>query len=183
MTWTDERLKIAAALWKDGCSAAVIAAKLGGISRNGVLGKMNRCRDLFPKRGGKYERRSGRVPKDIASEAMRPRKRVSARPPRSQKPNVEIAPAEPVEILSAILSPKPNGQRPFPHRGMVLDGGAPEGVPFVNLTRWQCGWPLVEFEDADGPDMPCCGRRRRGVDAPTSPYCAEHTAIARGEGR
>lgn len=40
--WTDERIARAKELWVDGKSAAVIAAELGGVTRNAVLGKINR---------------------------------------------------------------------------------------------------------------------------------------------
>ena len=40
--WTDERIALAAKLWKEGQSATDIAARLGGVSRNAVLGILHR---------------------------------------------------------------------------------------------------------------------------------------------
>ena len=42
MTWTDERVEQLKKLWSDGLSASQIAAELGGITRNAVIGKVHR---------------------------------------------------------------------------------------------------------------------------------------------
>ena len=42
MTWTDERVETLKKLWTDGLSASQIAAELGGITRNAVIGKVHR---------------------------------------------------------------------------------------------------------------------------------------------
>src|SRR5690606_38717812 len=42
MTWTDERIEQLKKLWSDGLSASQIAAELGGITRNAVIGKVHR---------------------------------------------------------------------------------------------------------------------------------------------
>src|ERR1700730_9170410 len=42
MIWTDERVELLKKLWADGLSASQIAAELGGISRNSVIGKVHR---------------------------------------------------------------------------------------------------------------------------------------------
>ena len=42
MTWTDERVELLKKLWADGLSASQIAAELGGITRNAVIGKVHR---------------------------------------------------------------------------------------------------------------------------------------------
>src|SRR5436305_12771417 len=40
--WTDERVELLKKLWADGLSASRIAAELGGITRNAVIGKVHR---------------------------------------------------------------------------------------------------------------------------------------------
>ncbi|ASS56864.1 GcrA family cell cycle regulator [Rhizobium leguminosarum] len=181
--WTPERLDLAEKLWKDGNSATVIAARLPGISRNAVLGVMNRERARFPYRGG-----PAGVGRNIPmSPKEKVRKVATAKPVQPQKPKWQFeaqkATARLADLGIIARLPKPTAEARFPHRGAVLKGGAPNGVSFSSLSHWQCAWPLTNFEDADGPDMPCCGRRRRGEDAPNSAYCAEHAAVARGEGR
>lgn len=42
MTWTTEREQRLAKLWAEGLSASQIATRLGGITRNGVIGKVHR---------------------------------------------------------------------------------------------------------------------------------------------
>jgi hypothetical protein len=42
MNWTDERVEKLKKLWADGLSASQIAAQLGGVSRNAVIGKVHR---------------------------------------------------------------------------------------------------------------------------------------------
>ena len=61
MSWTDERVETLKKLWADGLSASQIAAELGGITRNAVIGKVHRLG------------LSGRA-KSPSSAAPRPRK-------------------------------------------------------------------------------------------------------------
>src|SRR4051812_31987684 len=42
MNWTDERVERLTKLWAEGLSASQIAAQLGGVSRNAVIGKVHR---------------------------------------------------------------------------------------------------------------------------------------------
>ena len=42
MGWTDERVELLKNLWAEGLSASQIAAELGGITRNAVIGKVHR---------------------------------------------------------------------------------------------------------------------------------------------
>jgi GcrA cell cycle regulator len=44
MNWTDERVELLRKLWSEGLSASQIAAKLGGVSRNAVIGKVHRLK-------------------------------------------------------------------------------------------------------------------------------------------
>ena len=42
MSWTDERVETLKKLWSEGLSASQIAAELGGVTRNAVIGKVHR---------------------------------------------------------------------------------------------------------------------------------------------
>ena len=44
MNWNDERVELLKKLWQDGLSASQIAAQLGGVSRNAVIGKVHRLK-------------------------------------------------------------------------------------------------------------------------------------------
>src|ERR1700731_4821627 len=61
MMWTDERVELLKKLWTEGLSGSQIAAELGGIPRNAVIGKVHRLG------------LSGRA-KSPSSTAPRPRK-------------------------------------------------------------------------------------------------------------
>ena len=61
MSWTDERVETLKKLWSEGLSASQIAAELGGVTRNAVIGKVHRLG------------LSGRA-KSPSSAAPRPRK-------------------------------------------------------------------------------------------------------------
>src|SRR5690606_5463875 len=64
MSWTDERVETLCTHWSEGLRASQIAAQLGGVSRNAVIGKVHRL-----KLSGR-----GRA----ASAAVRPKKTVQA---------------------------------------------------------------------------------------------------------
>lgn len=42
VSWTDARVEILTVLWRDGLSASQIASRLGGVTRNAVIGKLHR---------------------------------------------------------------------------------------------------------------------------------------------
>ncbi|MFL1874217.1 GcrA family cell cycle regulator, partial [Hansschlegelia beijingensis] len=42
MQWTDERVELLKKRWAEGLSASQIAAELGGVTRNAVIGKVHR---------------------------------------------------------------------------------------------------------------------------------------------
>ena len=42
MAWTDDRVEVLKKLWAEGLSASQIAARLGGVTRNAVIGKVHR---------------------------------------------------------------------------------------------------------------------------------------------
>ncbi len=44
MSWTDERVSLLTKLWGEGHTAAEIAKKLGGVTRNAVIGKAHRLK-------------------------------------------------------------------------------------------------------------------------------------------
>jgi len=76
MTWTDERVETLKKLWAEGLSASQIAAALGGVTRNAVIGKVHRLG------------LSGRA-KAPSSAAPRPRKpRVHSHMLRVSRPSI-----------------------------------------------------------------------------------------------
>ena len=128
MTWTDERVETLKRLWTDGLSASQIAAELGGITRNAVIGKVHRLG------------LSGRA-KSPSSAAPRPRKarqhqhmmRVS-RP--SARGNTALAHAY---DLDAQAEPE------------LVDNVVPMGQrrTLLELTEETCRWPIGDPGQAD----------------------------------
>lgn len=45
MNWNEERTELCVRLWNEGLSAGVIAMRLGGVTRNGIIGKIHRIND------------------------------------------------------------------------------------------------------------------------------------------
>ena len=66
VSWTDERVETLKKLWADGLSASQIAAQLGGVSRNAVIGKVHRL-----KLSGRAKSVSSGAPKGKRSTAPR----------------------------------------------------------------------------------------------------------------
>ena len=149
MSWTDERVELLKKLWSDGLSASQIAAELGGITRNAVIGKVHRLG------------LSGRA-KSAVSGVPRPRKaRSSAHLLRIGRPAIrgntalahayEIEEAEP-EVIENII---PIGQR----------------RTILELTEQTCRWPVGD--PGSGDFFFCGGNTLDGL-----PYCAYHSRIA-----
>jgi GcrA cell cycle regulator len=151
MTWTDERVETLKKLWSEGLSASTIAAELGGVTRNAVIGKVHRLG------------LAGRA-KSPASTAPRPRKPRSAHPHmlRVSRPSVHgntaLAHAYEVEV-----EPEPE----------LSDNVIPLGQrrTLLQLTEETCRWPIGDPGQADF--FFCGGRTVAGL-----PYCAYHSRVA-----
>ncbi len=149
MSWTEERVELLKKLWSDGLSASQIAAELGGITRNAVIGKVHRLG------------LSGRA--KSASAAPRARK---ARSPShmlrmaraSIRGNTALAHAYEFEAEAApglIENIIPIGQR----------------RTILELTEQTCRWPIG---DPGTSEFFFCG----GNTVSGLPYCAYHSRIA-----
>lgn len=151
MTWTDDRVEQLKKLWEGGLSASQIAAELGNVTRNAVIGKVHRLG------------LSGRA-KSPSSAAPRPRK---ARPAqhmmRVSRPvsrgntalahsyDVEVEQADPVTYDNVV----PMSQR----------------LTLLELNEATCHWPIG---DPSNPEFFFCG----GKALQSLPYCAHHSRIA-----
>jgi len=150
MSWTDERVELLKKLWADGLSASQIAAELGGITRNAVIGKVHRLG------------LSGRA-KSTSSASPRPRK---ARSPShmlrigraSIRGNTALAHAYDLE---ADAEPE------------LIDNIIPIGQrrTILELNEQTCRWPVG---DPGSSDFFFCG----GNTVTGLPYCAYHSRVA-----
>lgn len=75
MAWTEDRVEELKRLWAEGLSASQIAARLGGITRNAVVGKVHRL--------GLTTRAAPAKPKTLASEAKAPAPNENKQPLRT----------------------------------------------------------------------------------------------------
>ena len=152
MNWTDERVELLKKLWSDGLSASQIAAELGGVTRNAVIGKVHRLG------------LSGRA-KAVASAAPRARKPRPA-PAASMRPvvhgNTALAP-----VIRPVIEPEPE-ELPDPIANVIPMA---ERCTILDLTEFTCRWPVGEPGKADF--FYCGSRTKTGL-----PYCAYQSRIA-----
>lgn len=154
-TWTDERVELLKKLWSDGLSASQIAAELGNVTRNAVIGKVHRLG------------LSGRAKDKVAPAAQRPRK--PARTPSAPTP---IMPADRGNVLVAPLPQMPVVED-APGASADEDLAIPmsERVTIMDLRESMCRWPMG---DPTKPEFRFCGARSiTGL-----PYCTHHARIA-----
>lgn len=145
--WTEERVEMLRDLWSQGLSASQVAAKIGDISRNAIIGKVHRL--------GLQGRDKPAAPG--ATRTNRPDS------PRRIKPRVRV-----VSNQQTFTEPK---QRPAKSdydakEFEPIEGATP--VRYMDLRPCHCRWPVG---DLDG-EMLSCGLQR----APERAYCAEHVA-------
>lgn len=153
-TWTDERVDVLKRLWSEGFSASQIAAEMGGVTRNAVIGKVHRL-------GLSGRGKSG-----------------SPGTPRPRKPRPLAPPVNGVSILrgNTVLAPKsaprPEPQ-PLPEVRLEEDVVVPlsERVTIMELREFMCRWPMG---DPTRPDFRFCG----GRSIAGLPYCNHHARIA-----
>ncbi len=128
MEWTDERIDLLKLLWGQGLTASQIAERLGGVSRNAVIGKAHRLglsSRPSPIRGG------------VSTGPRAPRKR-SAAPARPAIPaGAAAAASEPIR------EPAP---KPAPRR--ITTGG-------TKACMWPVGDPKEQnFHFCEAPAEP-----------------------------
>jgi len=158
MSWTDERVSRLSKLWAEGLSASQIAADLGGVTRNAVIGKVHRLG------------LSGRV-KPAGGGANKPRRKPAA--PRAKYtrssnrsgggPRTAGATALKMdEDIEVAYQPKP-----------VEDVVVPisRKLTLMELTETTCKWPTG---DPTMPGFSFCGHN----SAEDKPYCEYHSKLA-----
>lgn len=150
--WTDDRIETMRQLWSDGQSAAQIARRLGGVTRNAVISKLHRSG------------LSGRAARKTAP--YKPRK---AKPKPWQK-QVQVASAKQQSVAS-LFKPEPfvaaeENDIPVSERKSIHD-----------LTAESCRWPIgdprtPEFHFCNKlhmPGLPYCEAHARRAYQPPQP--------------
>lgn len=150
ITWTDDRVEQLKKLWEGGLSASQIAAELGNVTRNAVIGKVHRLG------------LSGRA-KSPSSAAPRPRK------PRPAQQMVRM-PRPVARGNTALAHDYQVEMEPDP---ISVDNVIPisQRLQLVELSDATCHWPVGDPASAD---FYFCG----GKAVAGAPYCAHHSRIA-----
>ncbi|UNK37811.1 GcrA family cell cycle regulator [Shinella sp. H4-D48] len=168
MNWTDERVEKLKKLWSEGLSASQIAAQLGGVSRNAVIGKVHRLN--LPGRAKAGGTPASARPKRPAATTPRP-SNFAARPANAPRPvsrpvgnaltkdEVETDFDVQTENLPVVISGK-NVVVPMSRK-----------LELTQLTERTCKWPIG---DPLNDDFHFCG-----CESPdNSPYCTYHQRLA-----
>lgn len=130
MSWTDDRVEVLKKLWSEGLSASQIAGRLGGVTRNAVIGKVHRLG------------LSGRATTTRIKTA-RPRARVGAAAKRAAKPRFAQLGNPNFRNLY-----QPDAE-PFVPAVAELDIPLAERKTLQMLTESSCRWPIGDPQNAD----------------------------------
>ncbi len=165
MNWTDERVEKLKRLWAEGLSASQIAAQLGGVSRNAVIGKVHRLN--LP----------GRAKAGGSSSAARPAKRTAApqRPANFQARPAATATRTVTRAAGATLLKEEIEVEAFQEvevsRPLNVVVPISRRLALTELTERTCKWPIG---DPMKDDFHFCGCEISDA----SPYCTYHAKLA-----
>ena len=172
MSWTDERVARLAKLWAEGLSASQIAADLGGVTRNAVIGKVHRLGlSGRAKPAGKSTSGPRRKPAARTANSATGRGNGSgggggAKYARTQQPTRTVGNTV-IKVdfeaeEEAAFEPKP-----------VEDLVAPKSreLTLLQLSESTCKWPTG---DPTMPGFSFCGHST----SDDKPYCEFHNKLA-----
>lgn len=160
MIWTDERVEMLRKLWADGLSASQIAAQLGGVSRNAVIGKVHRL-----KLSGR-----GRTTNTPARQ-KKPSQPATAKVPARQMTSSRSAPSSiGATALQTQIDAEPN-IRTISRSDNSVVVPISRNLQLIQLNERTCKWPIG---DPLAENFHFCGNDC----AEAGPYCRYHARIA-----
>jgi GcrA cell cycle regulator len=149
MPWTEERVELLKKLWQDGLSASQIAAELGGVTRNAVIGKVHRL---------------GLSGRGQPTTTIKRQRRATGQEPRRARQTVSVGNLALQTRVEALAEPDFR-----PHRDVVVP--IAKRLTIEMLTERTCKWPIG---DPGQDDFHFCGHDSLdGV-----PYCEYHSGVA-----
>lgn len=152
MSWNDERVETLKKLWSEGLSASQIANRIGGVTRNAVIGKVHRLG------------LSGRAPTSRTATA-RPRPRIAA-PRRPAKTRFQALGSTAIRTSTFQIEAEP-----YVSNYEELEIPATERKSLLDLTEASCRWPIG---DPQHGEFHFCNRSKvTGL-----PYCEFHSRRA-----
>jgi GcrA cell cycle regulator len=156
MAWNDERVELLKKLWAEGLSASQIAGRLGGVTRNAVIGKVHR---LGLSGRATTSRMKSHRPRARAATA----RRLAAKPAAGGRFGQTGNPA-----VRALYQPE---AEPFTPTAEELVIPLKERRTIQTLTECSCRWPIGDPQMAD---FHFCGKQKvTGL-----PYCEFHARRA-----
>ncbi len=144
----DDRVEHLMWLWAKGFSASVCAGKLGRVTRNAVISKIDRLRDAGYDVGPKRTTVTSRDQR----KASRPKQQVSVTRETVADAQKEF-PVDPTPLKETYMPP------------------VEQMVVLQDLEEWHCRWPI---NDPRSPDFRFCG----GKKVFGLPYCEHHVRDA-----
>ena len=151
MGWNDERVDLLKKLWSDGLSASQIAGRLGGVTRNAVIGKVHRLGLSGRATTSRMKSHRPRARSQASKRLMKPRFATLGNPALRQ---LYLGDSEPYTPSAEELEIPLNERRSI-----------------QTLTEVSCRWPIGDPQQSD---FHFCGRKKvLGL-----PYCEFHARRA-----
>lgn len=173
MNWTDERVELLKKLWNEGLSASQIAAQLGGVSRNAVIGKVHRLKLSGRGKTTTAAPRSKKV--NTVAAAPRPAATVSSNGASRPQATTTIRTATVTQTVGATALQMEYVADAVTER--VVRPTSDVVVPIsrkltlLQLSERTCKWPIG---DPLNDDFHFCGSE----SGDASPYCGYHSKLA-----
>lgn len=161
--WNEENEKLLRDLWAAGLSGGEIAKRIGGVSRNAVIGKAIRL-GMKGRAEASKPARSIKAP-HVARNTKQGMGYNFKRSTRAVKINAGN---------QAVDEPQPRPARVAPPKALAflpLPNTPP--VPILSLAESHCRWPI----DMPNGEVWCCGRKKADKR-----YCDDHAKWSTGEG-
>ncbi|NKC22496.1 GcrA cell cycle regulator [Ochrobactrum oryzae] len=168
MNWTDERVELLKKLWSEGLSASQIAAQLGGVSRNAVIGKVHRLKLSGRGKTTTAAPRSKKV--NTVAAAPRPATQHSAGVHTTTMRTATVTKTVGATALQmdyavdvvaeTVVKPASDVVVPISRR-----------LSLLQLSERTCKWPIG---DPLNEDFHFCGHE----SGESSPYCKYHSRMA-----
>lgn len=160
MNWTDERVEMLKKLWAEGLSASQIAAQLGGVSRNAVIGKVHRLKLSSRGRATASPARQKKAPAAGSGGTRRHQRSTS----RAAATSIG-ATALKVQFEEDAVA--------YQHARPAKDVVVPisRNLKLVQLNEHTCKWPNG---DPLSEDFSFCGNEA----GENGPYCTYHSRLA-----
>lgn len=161
MSWTDERVDLLKKLWADGLSASQIAAKLGGVTRNAVIGKVHRLKLSSRGRATSSAPRAKKAPRAPSASRTPSRSSGYTRTVTASVGATALKQEFEIDAIAEVAL----------RRSEDVVVPISKRLKLVELSEKTCKWPIG---DPLSEDFHFCGNDPNE----SSPYCNYHARLA-----